>query len=251
MFHGEQFNSPASPAPLLILSAVIRANVHLGYCWLFLYSEIWAGCQTAESPWHFYNTCIELLHSMWVRGSNITRRVILAHSVPLSCTNCSNHELFWCFLEILGGLYISWALDSTVWNHWTSYTLLHVQYPACVLGAKHIPAGQIYGACVNCLHSAHRADLPLPRGIGSVPNRLSALQTLKYGALKGFCYACGDFHCLDIQQNSTARINPLGQVKHPGIAGCQLWERARQHCDAIQTPHEFITWIYQWWLQMG
>lgn len=91
--------------------------------------------------------------------------------------------------------------------------------PSCMCNTQsvcwepNIPAGQIYGTCVDCLHNAHRADLTLTRGIGLVPNRLSAPQTLKYGALKGFCYACRDFHCLDIQQNNTVRINPLGWAK--------------------------------------
>lgn len=170
-------------------------------------------------------------HSMWVRGSDISRRVITPHSIPLWAytpkddSPCSVlHKLLtpWAVLVLYRNT--GWTLHilSTGFHCVGSLNLLHP--PACAIpslcaGSQKHPSRQIYGTCVDCLHSARRADLTLSRGIGLVPNRLSAPQTLKCGAQKGFCYACRDFHCLDIQQNSTARINPLGQVWHPGMAG--------------------------------
>lgn len=52
---------------------------------------------------------------------------------------------------------------------------------------------------------------------------VSAPGTQKYSALKGFCSAWRDFRCFPTQLNSTARLNPLERVKHPGIAGWYLW----------------------------
>lgn len=171
-------------------------------------------------------------HSVWVRGPNSSRREISFHSIPL-WTHTAKDDSPCSVLDKLLTV-CPWAVlvlhRNTGWTLHILSTGLHcVQWPAllhsaaCAIpslcnGSQNHPSRQIYGTCVDCLQSAHRADLTFPRGIGLVPNRLSAPQTLKCGALKGFCYACRDFHCLDIQQKSTARINPLGQVKHPGIA---------------------------------
>lgn len=94
--------------------------------------------------------------------------------LAVSCTNCSHRQLFWCFLGVLSGL------NSHVLRDWplcgssertARSCMCNSQFVCCVLGARHIPAGQIYRTCAGCPHGACRADLTLPRGVGLVPNR--------------------------------------------------------------------------------
>lgn len=98
------------------------------------------------------------------------RMIVLA----LSCTNCSHHQLFWCFLEVLGGLNArvlsDWPLCGST-ERAARFCTCDMQFVWCVLGGRHIPAGQIYWTRAGCLRGARRADLTLPRGVGLVPNR--------------------------------------------------------------------------------
>lgn len=146
MFHGEQINSYLLLSCFFVL--LIRAKMHLGYCRPFLYLGTWAGCQMSESPWHFWNTCIDLLYSTWAMESNISGGLISRSSIPLWTYTAKDdhpcsvlHKLLTpsAILMLFGSNgWISCTCAerlTIVWKHWMYYTVLHMQHPVCVVCA--------------------------------------------------------------------------------------------------------------------
>lgn len=153
------------------------------------------------------------------------RTIVLA----LSCTNCSHHQVFWCLLEVLGWLNAhvlsNWPLCGST-ERTTHFCTCNIQFLCAVCWEPDTSRQGRFTEHVQAVCTAHAERIwHFLEALGwyQIDMYVSAPGTQKYSALKGFCSAWRDFHCFPTQPNSTARLNPLERVKHPGIAGWYLW----------------------------